>query len=194
MIAYKSKFAFDKQTLILNVSSLQHRHNQTDYALIASHLNIDINLTKLNTIIIIPQYVRIHNSKHNTKQMINEFIKQIDIDLWFHLAINLRNSTFITLAQLKEQEIIINKNVIDIITNSGINTFQSSNNRVNILNNIKDFNLNYDNLTLILPKAIDTKDLIKINAEINKIKDSVNTIKSILDDTKYENNFDDLFE
>lgn len=193
MISYKSKFSFDNQTLILKVSNLQHRHNQTDYILIASHLDIDINLAKLNTVIIIPRCVRIHNSKHNTKQIINEFVKQIDIDLWFRLAINLRNSNFITLTQLKEQEIIINKNIIDIINNSGINTFQSSNNRINILNNIKDFNLNYDNLVLSLPKAIDTNDLIKINTEINKIKDSVNIIKSVLDDSKYENDFNDLF-
>lgn len=193
MLSYSKNKLFDIKHCILSVSSLKHRHTTTDYAFIAAHLDVDVNLAEINTIIVIPSKFMVRFNKHNTKQTINEYVKRIDIQTWFDIVFNMRNCQFVTKEQLSNLSVMLGEDIIDKINKSKY-TSETFNNTVNILNNIKDFNHNYNSLLVSLPKAIETKDLITINNEINNIKSSIKIIQAILDDDKYKHNFDDLFE
>jgi hypothetical protein len=83
---------------------------------------------------------------------------------------------------------------IDLIKLFSINTkFIVCHSKNDILTNLIDFNRNYNNLEIKIPKNITDENLEKINNEIEKIKKFVNTISKILEDKKYEKNFDELF-
>jgi hypothetical protein len=90
-----NKKDFDNIYCIISTSSIKHKHDNLDYVLLCAHIDINSDIRKENTIIIIPDVCRILRCKTKYKDQI-DYIKFIDSSLWIKLFLNLRNIKYIT--------------------------------------------------------------------------------------------------